>query len=151
MKLVSITNLLEKITQIQTIERDLLVDYCAAILASGCFMFTAWRSGESFAGPVFPAGSQADAGGPQRPMLSHSVRVKGPHKNAPRSLVKPRCRLMAQGGPSPSRARRSAYERIPDVRCRMSRFGWKTDGILEGAEGRSLTQSRHSWPFNFQL
>jgi len=26
----------------------------------------------------------------------------------------------------------------------MSAFGWKADGILEGAEGRSLTQLGHS-------
>ncbi len=51
---------------------------------------------------------------------------------------------MAQFGPSRRRARRSAYQHIPDIRRRMSRFGQKADDVLEGAEGRSLTRRRHS-------
>ncbi len=38
----------------------------------------------------------------------------------------------------------NGIERIADTRRRMSRFGWKTDGIFEGAEGRFMTRSG-SW------
>jgi len=35
----------------------------------------------------------------------------------------------------------ATLSRQADARRRMSRFGWKTDGILEGAEGRFMTQA----------
>ena len=61
------------------------------------------------------------------------------------------CPVVAQSRSSQTKGFRSVYRRIADIRRRMSRFGWKTDGILEGAEGRSLTQSGPSGCLRFQL
>ena len=74
-------------------------------------------------------------------MLSHSVRVKGPHKNVPRSLVKPKCRILAQRRSSAPAENRSAHRPITDLRARMSVHRRIPDAKPSGAEGRSLTQS----------
>ena len=65
-------------------------------------------------------------------------------QECPRSLVKPKCRLMARNRRSAATGFRSAYRRIADTRHRMSRFGLKADMVREDAEGPTMTQLGHS-------
>ncbi len=46
---------------------------------------------------------------------------------------------------------RSAHRRIADVRASMSAHRCIPDVAPKGAEGRTLTRSRHSRPFNLEL
>ena len=68
---------------------------------------------------------------------------EGTAQECPRSLVKPKCRLMAQSRSSGVLHSRSGHRRITDVPARMSVHRRIPDAAPSGAEGRSLTQVGH--------
>ena len=55
------------------------------------------------------------------------------------------CRLMAQRRPSPRRASRSAHRPIADIEAGMSVHRRIPDVVRRGAEGPTMTLSRHWW------